>query len=261
MYDFSYKRASSVDEAAAILAADDFASPLSGGQTLLPVLRARLAMPTQLIDLADIDALKGISSDGDRITIGAMGTHAAVATNDLVQEHLPALAALAGGIGDPQVRHRGTIGGSIANNDPAACYPAAALALGAEIQTNKRSIAAEEFFTGMFSTALEAGEIIVAVRFPHCGSAHYAKHFNPASRFALVAVFAARLEDGLHVAVTGAGSGVFRWSEAENATRAGDLKSVNLTREHYTGDIHGSAEYRMQLTRVMAAQCFAAIGL
>lgn len=259
MYEFAYKRVHEIDEATTILNEDEYASPLSGGQTLLPVLRARLAMPTQLVDLAKVAALKGISSDGSRISIGAMETHANVATSDIVLAHLPALAKLAAGIGDPQVRHRGTIGGSIANNDPAACYPSAALALGAEIQTNRRTIPAEDYFTGMFSTALEAGEIVTAIHFPHCDTAHYEKHSNPASRFALIGVFSARLQGRLRIAVTGAGTGVFRWQEAEGISANAELTTIALDSSHYTSDLHGSANYRIQLTRIMARKCLEAM--
>ena len=194
------------------------------------------------------------------LNVGGATTHAEVATNELVQEHCPALAALAGGIGDQQVRHRGTLGGSVANNDPAACYPSACLALGAEIQTDRRTFAASEFFTGMFATALDAGEIVRAVSFPACRHASYAKFPNPASRFALIAVFAAKVSGEIRLSVTGGGTGVFRWIEGEaSVANGGDLATAALDENLYTSDLHASAEYRMHLTRVMAERALAQI--
>ena len=260
MYEFSYRRPGSLDEAKRLIAEED-GQALSGGQTLMPVLRARLAMPSVLVDLTRLDELKGISMEGDRIVILGATTHAEVAGNPLVRENCPALASLAGGIGDPQVRHRGTIGGSVANNDPAACYPSACLALDAEIRTDRRTIAARDSFTSMFDTALEPGEIVTAVSFPACREAHYEKFPNPASRFALIAVFAARLGGQTRLAVTGGGTGVFRWQGGEEATdQGGDLTAAPLDEAHFTGDLHASTAYRMHLTRVMAQRALAAIG-
>lgn len=255
MYEFSYLRPGSLEAARAALAGDDSAQPLSGGQTLMPVLRARLAGPSQLVDLSRLGELKGIRSEGGRLVIGAGETHAEVAGSSAVQAALPALARLAAGIGDVQVRHRGTIGGSVANNDPAACYPSALLALDAEVTTSDRTIAAADFFTGMFATALEPGELVTLVSFPHCAEAHYIKFKNPASRFALIGVFAARLGGAMRIAITGAGTGVFRWSEAEAHLSGGGsadgLMDVALPADRFTGDLHGSAEYRQNLARVV----------
>lgn len=259
MYEFTYRRPGSLDEARRLIAEED-GQALSGGQTLMPVLRARLAMPSMLVDLTRLDELKGVSMEGDRIVILGATTHAEVASNALVREHCPALAALAVGIGDPQVRHRGTIGGSVANNDPAACYPSACLALDAEIRTDRRTIAARDFFTAMFETTLEHGEIVTAVSFPACREAHYEKFPNPASRFALIAVFAARLGGQTRLAVTGGGTGVFRWQGGEEAAgNGGDLGMAPLDDSHFTSDLHASVEYRMHLTRVMAQRALAAL--
>jgi aerobic carbon-monoxide dehydrogenase medium subunit len=263
MYDFGYARPQSLDAALTALGADDAALPLSGGQTLLPVLRARLSAPSTLVDLARLAELKGIRDEGGRLVIGAAETHAAVAASPVVQAALPALARLAGGIGDVQVRYRGTIGGSVANNDPAACYPSALLALDAEVVTNRRSLAAAEFFTGMFSTALEPGELVTAIAFPHCAAAHYEKFKNPASRFALIGVFAARLGGAIRIAITGGGTGVFRWHAAEAHLQGGGavpaLDSVPLELDLFTGDVHGSAEYRRHLACVVTRRALAAI--
>ncbi|TNE61529.1 MAG: xanthine dehydrogenase family protein subunit M [Sphingomonadales bacterium] len=260
MYEFTYQRPTSLDEAKSMLSENDGAQALSGGQTLMPVLRARLAMPSALVDLTRLDELKGVNLEGDRIVIRGGTTHAEVANSALVREHCPALAALAGGIGDPQVRHRGTIGGSVANNDPAACYPSACLALDAEIRTDRRSITAPDFFTSMFDTALEPGEIVTAVSFPSCREAHYEKFANPASRFALIAVFAARIDGRTRLAVTGGGTGVFRWTEGEQeADNGGDLSSAPIDENRYTSDLHASAEYRMHLTRAMVKRALAQI--
>lgn len=264
MYAFDYHRPATLAQAIGLLTADDMATPVSGGQTLIPVLRARLAAPSQLVDLARLPELAGISERGGRLWIGAAETHAAVSQNALVRRMNPALAALAGRIGDVQVRHRGTIGGSLANNDPAACYPTAALALDAEIVTSRRTLPADEFFTGIFATALQPGELITAVSFPDCQAAHYEKFRNPASRFALVAVFAAKLGGQARLAVTGAGAGVFRWTAGEVHLDAGGnplgLAGVQLDPIMFTGDMHGSADYRSNLTRVVAARAWTAIG-
>ena len=263
MYDFTYTRPESLAEAISLLETDGDATALAGGQTLLPVLRARLASPSRLVDLARLADLKGVKVEGDRIVIGAAETHAAVSTHPLVVESVPALARLAGGIGDPQVRNRGTIGGAIANNDPAACYPSAALALDAVIRTTRREIAAADFFTGVYGTALDAGELVTAVSFPRCARAAYVKFPNPASRFALIGVFAARTPGGTRIAITGAGGGVFRWGEAEARLDVGggasDLADLALPEDYFSGDLHGSADYRMNLARVVTARAIAAI--
>ena len=262
MYDFIYSRPASLSDALLLLDQDETAQPLSGGQTLMPVLRARLAAPSQLIDLARLSELKGIKVEGGRLVIGGAETHAAVAASNEVRNAIPALASLAGGIGDIQVRHRGTIGGSVANNDPAACYPSAVLALGADVITSKRCLSANDFLTGMFSTALEPGEIVTGLSFPVPSSAHYEKFKNPASRFALIGIFAAHTAHGTRIAVTGSGSGVFRWFEAEAHVDSGgcDLSGIVLDDSHYTSDLHGSAEYRMHLTRIVTARALAHIG-
>jgi carbon-monoxide dehydrogenase medium subunit len=263
MYDFVYSRPSSLSDALSLLNQDEAAQPLSGGQTLMPVLRARLAAPSQLVDLARLSELKGIRVEGGRLIIGGAETHASVAASNDVRKAIPALASLAGGIGDIQVRHRGTIGGSVANNDPAACYPSAVLALGADVITSKRCLGAGDFLTGMFSTALEPGEIVTGLSFPVPASAHYEKLKNPASRFALIGVFAAHTAQGTRIAVTGSGSGVFRWYEAETHVDSGgsdDLSGIKLDAGHYTSDLRGSAEFRMHLTRVIAARALAHIG-
>src|SRR5690349_7432503 len=216
MYEFDYTRPANLDDAAGKLGDAD-AKLVAGGMTLIPTLKLRLAKPSQLVDLSAIATLKGISEDGDTIVIGAMTRHAEVNRSAVVKRAIPALAALAGMIGDPAVRNRGTIGGSIANNDPAADYPAAVVALNAVVRTNKREIAADQFFTGLFETALGEGEIVTAVKFPKVASANYQKFRNPASRYAIVGVFVARTASGVRVAVTGAGPCVFRVSEMEAA--------------------------------------------
>ena len=220
MYAFEYHRPQSLSGAVADLAKPD-AKALAGGMTLLPTMKQRLASPAALIDLKNVHELAGIAREGDNLVIGAMTRHADVARNNVVQAAIPAVAKLAGGIGDPHVRNMGTIGGSIANNDPAADYPAAALALGATIVTDKRRIPAQDFFTGLFETALETGELITQVSFPIPQKAAYMKFANPASRYALVGVFVAKTAGGVRVAVTGAGqNGVFRASEFETALNA-----------------------------------------
>jgi carbon-monoxide dehydrogenase medium subunit len=262
MYDFAYHKPASVADAVKLLGADGEAKPLAGGQTLIPTLKQRLARPTAVIDLGAIKDLAGITVAGGKVTIGAMTKHADVAASADVKKALPALAALAGGIGDPAVRHRGTIGGSIANNDPAADYPAACLALGATIKTNKREIAADDFFRGMFETALDAGELIVSVSFPVAEKAAYMKFDQPASRYALVGVFVAKTAGGVRVAVTGAAASVFRWKEAEAALSksfaAASLDGVKASADGLNSDIHGSAEYRAHLIGVMAKRAVAA---
>ncbi|WP_424926654.1 FAD binding domain-containing protein [Amaricoccus tamworthensis] len=255
MYNFDFVKPSTVDEAVAALADED-AQALGGGQTLIPTLKQRLAMPSKLVSLKGIDGLDKIFVDrGGNLVIGAAATHAQVAaTTDY-----PALASLAARIGDPAVRNRGTIGGSLANNDPSACYPAGALGSGATIVTNSRSIEADDFFEGLFETALEEGEIITEVRFPIPEKACYMKFIQPASRFPLTAVFVAKFADGVRVAVTGASNdGVFRWSDAEAALNttfeAGSISELSVDADDMISDIHGSSEYRAHLVKVMTAR-------
>ncbi len=266
MYQTTYHRASSIDEAAGLFSKGDESKYLAGGQTLLPVMKQRLASPSDVIDLARIKELVGIDVSADAVTIRAATTHYDVATSDAVQKAIPALAHLASMIGDPAVRHRGTIGGSLANNDPAADYPAAVLALGASLRTNKRSIAADDFFKGLFSTALEDGEIITAVSFPIPAKAGYAKFPHPASRFALTGVFVAKTKAGdVRVAVTGASqSGVMRASAIESALQANwsasALDAVTISAGGLISDIHGAADYRANLIKVMARRAVTAAG-
>ena len=263
MHAFNYHRVTSVEDAAAAFQAAEDGAYLSGGHTLLPTMKQRLAAPSDLIDLAGIAALAGIAVDGEAVEVGARTPHAAVAASAEVQGAIPALAALAGKIGDPQVRNKGTIGGSIANNDPAADYPAALVGLAATVVTNARAIAADDFFTGLFETALEEGEIITAVRFPRPGKAGYAKFPNPASRYAIVGVMAAETADGVRIAVTGAGPCVFR-ATAMEAALGGSLNAdaalPALSADGLNADIHASAEYRAHLVGVMAQRAMAAAG-
>ena len=261
MYDFTYSKPASLADALAALSKDDEAKALAGGMTYIPVLKQRLAKPSAVVDLAGI-GLSGITVTGSTVTIGAMTTHNTVAKSADVQKAIPALAALAGGIGDEAVRHRGTIGGSLANNDPAACYPSAALALGATITTNKRSIAADDYFQGMFTTALEQGELITSVTFPIPERAGYEKFKNPASRYAIVGVFVAKFPTGARVGVTGASqSGVFRHDGMEKALSAnfsaGATAGVSTPADNMNGDIHASAEYRAHLVGVMTKRAVA----
>jgi len=265
MYDFSYHRPSSVRQAVNLLNKIPDAKLLAGGQTLIPTMKQRLASPANLIDLSLVEELGGIELKGRSLDIGAMTRHADVATSEAVQANLPALGALAGKIGDPHVRHMGTIGGSLANNDPNADYPAAVLGMGATIVTNKRKIAADEFFTGLFDTALEADEIITRVSFPLVKKAAYVKFPNPASRYALVGVFVAKRGSDVRVAVTGAGaSGVFRVKAFEEALEkrfgAKSLDGLTVPAEGLSSDIHGSAEYRAHLVGVLARRAVVAAG-
>jgi len=264
MYDFAYQKPASLAEAVKALSADGDARPLAGGMTYIPVLKQRLAKPSTIVDLSGL-GLTGITVANNVVTIGAMTKHIDVAGSSEVKAAIPALAALAGMIGDDAVRHRGTIGGSIANNDPAADYPAAALALGATIKTDKRSIKADDFFTGMFSTALEQGELVTAVEFPVPTKAAYEKFRNPASRYAIVGVFVALTANGPRVAVTGAGQGgVFRHAEMEKALAgnfsADAIKNVTTAPEDLNGDIHASSEYRAHLVGVIAGRALAKAG-
>jgi len=263
MYDFSYHRAQSVADASSKLKAADDGKLVAGGMTLIPTLKQRLAQPSDLVDLAELKDLVGIKADGASVTIGAMTTHGAVAASKDVQSAIPALAHLANEIGDPQVRHRGTIGGSIANNDPAADYPAGCVGLGAVIVTSKREIPADDFFRGLFETALEEDEIITAVRFPKAKRAGYMKFPNPASRYALVGVFVAETGSGVRVAVTGAGQdGVFRVKAMEDALAKSftpdAVASISVPSDDLNSDIHASAEYRAHLITVMAKRAVAA---
>ena len=262
MYAFQYQRAKSVADAAAALSKSG-GKALAGGQSLVGAMKLRLANPGTVVDLSGIGELKGIKKEGDAIVIGAMTTHAEVASSSAVKQAIPALAALAEGIGDRQVRNRGTIGGALANNDPAADYPAAALGLGATVQTNKRKIAADDFFKGMYETALGADEIITAVSFPLPKKAAYVKFPQPASRFALVGVFVAQAAGGVRVAVTGAASHVHRSKAIEDALTknftADAAKAVKVAADRLNSDLHGSAEYRAHLVSVLAGRAVAAM--
>jgi aerobic carbon-monoxide dehydrogenase medium subunit len=262
MYEFTYHKAASLEEAARLLGAGEDTKLVAGGMTLLPTLKLRLAKPSDLIDLATVPGLKGITEEGDGLVIGAMTRHCEVNRSAVVQRVIPALSAMAGLIGDPAVRNRGTIGGSIANNDPAADYPAAVVALGATVRTAKREIPGESFFTGMFETALEPGEIVTAVRFPKPQAAAYQKFRNPASRYAIVGVFVARTAGGVRVAVTGAGPCVFRVPEMEAALArsfsADAIKDIAIPQDDLNSDIHASAEYRAHLVNVMARRAVGA---
>jgi carbon-monoxide dehydrogenase medium subunit len=266
MYSTTYHRPASVDEAAALFAKGSEAKYLAGGHTLLPVMKQRLAAPSDVIDLAKIPALVGIDVTGDAVTIKAATTYYDIMSNAQVKKALPALAHLTSVIGDPAVRYRGTIGGSIANNDPAADPPAAVLALGASVKTNKRTIAADDFFKGLFSTALEDGEIITAISFPIPAKAAYEKFRHPASRFALTGVFVAKTKAGdVRAAATGASqNGVMRVAAIEQALKANwsasALDGVAISANGLMADIHGSAAYRANLIKVMAQRAVAAAG-
>jgi len=260
MYAFEFVKPTTVAEAVAALAAED-AQALGGGQTLIPTLKQRLASPAILVSLSGIAEIKGMRMEGDRLVIGGGTTHATVMRE--AKGFYPALAGLATHIGDPAVRNLGTIGGSLANNDPSADYPAAVLGSGATIVTNNREIEADDYFQGMFTTALEPGEIITAVKFPIPARARYEKFVQPASRFALVGVFVAKFPGEVRVAVTGASEeGVFRWTEAEAALSgnfsADALAPLALPRESMIGDLHGSPAYRAHLVKVIAGRAVAA---
>jgi carbon-monoxide dehydrogenase medium subunit len=266
MYAFTFHRPQTVRQAANLLAKNEEAKLLAGGHTLLPTMKLRLAGPPQIIDMSLIEGMTGIEQSGRSLTIGAMTTHNDVNTSPVVQQAVPVLAKLAGMIGDPAVRHMGTIGGSVANNDPNADYPAACLGLGATIITNKRRIKADDFFNGMFSTVLEPGEIITKVSFPIPKKAAYQKFRNQASRFALVGVFVGKRGSEIRVAVTGAGSnGVFRVKSFEEALKKRfspkSLEGMSIPADGMNSDIHGSAEYRAHLVGVLARRAVAeAIG-
>ncbi|MEX0319116.1 MAG: xanthine dehydrogenase family protein subunit M [Ruegeria sp.] len=263
MYNFEFEKPSTIADAVAALGSED-AQALGGGQTLIPTLKQRLAAPAKLVSLSGIAEMKGVCVEDDgSLSIGGGTTHATVARE--AAGTYPALADLASHIGDPAVRNRGTIGGSLANNDPSACYPAAALGSGATIRTNAREIAVDDYFQGMFTTALDEGEIITSVRFPVPQAANYQKFLQPASRFALVGVFVARFADGVRVAVTGASEdGVFRWSEAEQALSgnfsADAVSGLSVDPAGMIGDLHGTKEYRAHLVGVMTRRAAVAAG-
>lgn len=263
MYDFAYHKPASVADAVKLLA-DPEAKAISGGHTLLPALKHRLNRPSALVDLSGIAEMKGIRRQGNAIVVGALTRHVEVATSAEVAAAIPALAYMASHIGDVQVRNRGTIGGSVSNNDPAADYPAAVLGLGATVHTSKRKIAADDFFLGMFTTALEADEILVAVEFPIVDKAGYAKMKNPASRYVMAGVFVSRAGGAVRVAVNGAGPCVFRQAEMEKALAASwsadALAGISQSPDGLNADIHGSAEYRAHLVGVMAKRALAAAG-
>jgi carbon-monoxide dehydrogenase medium subunit len=260
MYNFDFEKPTTIADAVAALATED-AQPLGGGQTLIPTMKQRLASPSKLVSLTGIAEMKGVCQNDDgSLTIGGATTHATVAAQ---AGAYPALAALAAGIGDPAVRNRGTIGGSVANNDPAACYPSAVLASGATVITDTREIAADDFFQGMFTTALDEGEIITGVRFPIPQAANYQKFEQPASRFAMVGVFVAKYAGGVRVAVTGASEeGVFRWTEAETALSGNfspdSLNGLAVASTGMISDLHGTSEYRAHLVTVMTKRAVAA---
>ena len=263
MYALNYVKAKSVKEAAEFLSKHSEAKLLAGGMTLLPTLKMRLARPTHLVDIGALAELRKIEVKGGKLVIGAGVKHHDVSTSAVVRKAIPALAALASTIGDPQVRNQGTIGGSVANNDPAADYPAAVLGLGATVVTTKREIAAEKFFQGLFTTALEGGEIIVRIEFPLPKRAAYSKFHHPASGYAMAGVFIAQTVDGVRVAVTGAGPGVFRWKQAEAALakvlKADAIEGAKLDSREFNNDIHADREYRANLVRVMAKRALAKI--
>ncbi len=262
MYDFKFQRPTSLDAATKAVAAADDGKFLAGGMTLIPTMKQRLAQPSDLVDIGAIAELSGIRREGDELVIGATTTHAEVAASEEVRSAIPALAELANHIGDPAVRARGTIGGSIANADPAADYPAAVVGLGATVQTNIRSVAADDFFTGLFETALDDDELVTAVRFPIPARAGYAKFPNPASRYAVVGVLVAEGPGGTRVAVTGAGASVFRVADMEKAL-TGDFSpqavaGMSVPASGLNSDIHASDEYRAHLVTVMAKRAVAA---
>jgi carbon-monoxide dehydrogenase medium subunit len=263
VYSFNYVKAGSVKEVGDFLKANPEARPLAGGMTLIPTLKARLAQPSHLVDISGLKELSGIEMQGSTLTIGAGTRHNDVLRSDKVRQAIPALAELAGRIGDPAVRNCGTMGGSLANNDPAADYPAAVLALNAKIVTDKREIAADDFFQGMFATALEPTELIVRIVFPVPKRAAYEKFAHPASGYAMTGVFVAETSGGIRVAVTGAGPGVFRWKEAEAALgkkfAADAVASLRMPPDNLNEDIHASREYRANLVNVLTKRAVARI--
>lgn len=261
---FAFQQAASLADAARAAAGNAEAKIIAGGQSLLGAIKLGLAAPEALIDISGLADLKGLRIDGGKVHIGAMSTHATVAASRELQQAIPALADLAGRIGDRQVRNRGTLGGSLANNDPAACYPAAVLGLGATVHTDRRSIAADDFFKGLHETALQPGEIITSVSFPIPEKAAWQKFKQPASRFSIVGVFVAKTAAGVRVAVTGAGACVFRATDIEKALAASwspaAAQAVTVSDEGLNSDLHGSALYRAALIPVLAARAVAAAG-
>jgi aerobic carbon-monoxide dehydrogenase medium subunit len=260
MYNFDFVKPASIADAAKAMAADG-AQALSGGQTLLPTMKQRLASPSVLVSLTGIPEMHGVCMADDGVSVGAATIHAVVAKD--AAKYYPALAALAGGIGDPAVRNRGTLGGSLANNDPSACYPSAVLASGATVHTNKRKIKADDYFQGLFTTALDEGEIITSVTFPVPQKAAYVKFDQPASRFALTAVFVAKYASGVRVAVTGASeNGVFRWTEAEKALTASftasAISGLSVPSKGMINDLHGTPAYRANLVKVLTGRAVSA---
>jgi len=264
MYEFDYHRPSSVDEAVDTLKNSDDGRALAGGMSLVPTLKLRLAQVSDLVDLGGIPGLSGISVEGKAVNIGATTHHEDVATSNDVNNAISALTVLASGIGDPQVRHRGTIGGSICNNDPAACYPSAILGLGATIKTNQREIAGDEFFTGLFETALEEDELVTGVSFPVPDKAAYIKFPNLASRFSIVGIFLSTTGGNVRCAVTGAGACVFREPQIEEALSKNfsteSIEGISVSPDGLNSDIHGSAEYRAHLIPVLAKRAVTAAG-
>jgi len=262
VYPLSYVRPASLPEALDWLARESEARPLAGGMTLIPTLKQRLAAPSHLVDVSRLPELQGLSLAQGVLAVGAATRHAEVASSPVVRDAIPGLAALAGLIADPQVRNRGTLGGSVANNDPAADYPAAVLGLAATVVTSRRRIGADEFFLGMFETALAPGEIIVGIEFPVPRRSAYAKYRHKATGYAVAGVFIAETEAGFRVAVTGAGPCVFRWQEAEQALAAGGAAALDDTALEETGlndDRSGSAAYRANLVRVLARRAWDAV--
>jgi len=256
MYSFQYQKAKSVDDAAKVISKNSDAKLLAGGQSLIAAMKLRLAKPSDLVDIGGVKDLAGIKADSKAVTLGAVSRHAEVAASAAVRKAIPALAGLAGGIGDRMVRNMGTLGGSLANNDPAADYPAAALGLGATITTNKRKIAADDFFKGLYETALGKGEIITQVSFPIPKRAAYMKFKNPASRYAIVGVFVADFGSSVRVAVTGAGPCVFRVAQMEKALASKfspeSVANISVPEKGLNSDLHAKADYRAHLITVMA---------
>ena len=259
MYNFLYEKPNTIEEVEKILNENEESKILAGGQTLIPTMKQRLASPSTLIDISDINELNFINDNGDTITVGATCTHNEVLSSEIIKSKIPSLAALAEGIGDPHVRNMGTIGGSISNNDPTADYPTACLSLKAKIKTNKKEISAEDFFVGLFETALEENEIVISIEFSVPQKASYMKFPNPASRYAMAGVYISVFDDGVNVSVTGASeNGVFKWTEMEEAlaeeSTVEKAKSVNLSSEGVMSDIHADSAYRANLVDVMATR-------
>ena len=261
MYEFVYQKPISINDAIGALRSAQDGKVMAGGMTLLPTLKQRLARPSHVIDLGGINDLFGIKREGNQLVIGAMTTHAEVENANVVTHSIPGLSALAGMIGDPQVRNRGTLGGSIANADPAADYPAAIVGLNATISTNLRRISADDFFKGLFETALDENELVLSVNFPIPLKSGYAKFPNPASRYAIVGVMVAQTDNGVRVAVTGAGSNVFRLPEMESALTenfsSSAIDGISVSAEDFNEDIHAGAKYRAHLVGVMAKRAVA----